>query len=108
MIDAIQTAVSGMMAASRKTEASAANIANASTPFYQPVTAAQTATPTGVRADIVARPTLSTDAYSPDVDLAQESVDMMSAKAAYKASASVIRTANDMQSTLIDAFDRKV
>ena len=40
----------------------------------------------------------------PIVDLADEIVDLQMAKRAYQASAEVIRTADEMSKTLLDAF----
>ncbi len=44
----------------------------------------------------------------PNIDLATESVNMMTARAAYAASAAVIRVAGDMQDDLLSMVDRRV
>jgi flagellar basal-body rod protein FlgC len=137
MIKAIQIALSGLTAASRKAEASANNIANMSTTGaldpangpapYQALTTLQTTQTDnngnglGVRAEIVptARPTVI--AYAPDspfansegmigvpnVDLATDIVSMKMASTIYKANVKTIQTASDMQKELLSMFDER-
>lgn len=126
MINAIGIALSGLQAASRKVEASASNIANMQTADYEPLTTAQTAqtdqsgNPQGVRADFVPKTQPFTPSYDPDspfannegyvntpnVDLAEEAVNMTIASTAYKAGVSVIETVNDMTKEMLQAFDK--
>lgn len=131
MINAIRTALSGLAAASKRVEAGASNIANLTTagsledpsrPPYAAVTTVQTAENGGVRAEIVQKDPPYVPAYDPgspfagqdglvgvpNVDLAEEAVNLSLAKAAYKASLSVIRTADEMQDALLKSFDRRV
>ena len=131
MISAIQTALSGLMAASRKVEASASNIANMSTAGsidengkkpYTPIYAEQTTTESGaVKSTFKPYDPAFVPAYDPDspfankdgiigtpnVDLAKESVNMTEAKIAYKASAAVIRASDEMNDALLNIFDKK-
>ena len=137
MINALQTALSGLLAASKKVEAGAANIANLTTagslddPDYPPY-AAQTVTQTavtdsggnglGVKSEIVSRDKPFVPAFSPDspfaneqgligtpaVDLAEEAVNINLAEASYKANLKVLQTVSDLQDELIRTFDKKV
>ncbi len=127
MINTIQIALSGLQAASKKVEASASNIANLQTADYTPITTQQTAQSDtsgggqGVRSDFVPKTQPFTPSYDPDspfannegyvntpnVDLAEEAVNMTIAKTAYKASVSVIETVQDMTEELLAAFDKK-
>lgn len=137
MINAIGIALSGLNAASRKVEASASNIANMQTSGslenpdqapYTPLTTQQIALADqagnglGVKSNFVPKTQPFTPAYDPDspfanaegligvpnVDLAEEAVNMTMAETAYKASVSVIETVQDMTRELLEAFDRKV
>jgi len=123
MINAIGIALSGMNAASRKVEASASNIANLQTADYTPVTAQQTALADGqgVRSDFVPKTQPFTPSYDPDspfangegyvntpnVDLAEEAVNLTIAKTAYKANVAVIETVQDMTKELLESFDKE-
>ena len=127
MINAIGIALSGLQAASRKVEASASNIANMQTADYEPLTTQQTAQADGsgggqgVNSTFVAKNPPFTPSYDPDspfangegyvnapnVDLAEEAVNMTLASTAYKASVSVIKTVEDMTEELLNAFDKK-
>lgn len=122
--------VSGMQAAATRLEASASNIANASssgpvpdaagnTTAYSPVKVQQSDVKGGgVSSRIVnaADPyVMSPDASSPDanadgmvampnVDMASELVNVMTARISYEASAKTLKVANDLQKTALDAF----
>lgn len=122
--------VSGMQAAATRLEASASNIANASssgplpdasgtTTAYAPVTVQQSDVKGGgVSARIVNASdsyVTSYDASSPDanadgmvampnVDMASELVNVMTARISYEASAKTLKVANDLQKTALDAF----
>lgn len=137
MINAIQIALSGMLAASKKTEAVASNIANQQTVGslndpdnapYTPLTVQQDSLKgtdghgLGVKADFAPKNPAFVPAYDPDspfaneegvigvpnVDMAEEAVNLDIAKAAYKANAAVIRTATDMDDALLKIFDKRV
>lgn len=75
-MDPISTARYGMMAASRRFEASAVNVATM-----------------GVEGE-------------PDVDLAKETVDMIQAKTAFSANISVVKFAQDMWDSLLQLQTR--
>jgi flagellar basal body rod protein FlgC len=75
-MDPISTARYGLMAASRRFEASAVNVATM-----------------GVEGE-------------PDVDLAKETVDMIQAKTAYSANIQVIKFAQDMWDSLLQLQTR--
>jgi flagellar basal-body rod protein FlgC len=127
MIKTSQIALSGIQAASKRVEASASNIANLQTADYTPITAQQTALTDqtgngqGVRSDFVPKTQPFTPSYDPDspfannegyvntpnIDLAEEAVNMTIAKTAYKANVSVIETVQDMTKELLAAFDKK-
>lgn len=122
--------LSGMQAAATRLEASASNIANASSSgplpdasgaatAYAPVTVKQSdVRGGGVSARIVnaADPYVSSyDASSPDanpdgmvampnVDMASELVNVMTARISYEASTKTMKVANDMMKTTLDAF----
>lgn len=130
MMNAIGIALSGLHAASKKVQAAASNIANMHTAGapdggspapYNALTTAQTAQDGGgVRSAIIGKTPGFVPSYdpgspfaneqgrvdAPNVDLAEEAVTMTQAKAAYKASAAVMRTANEMQDELLKSFDR--
>lgn len=80
-------ALSGLAAATARLTASAANIANAQTPVYQPNAAVP----------------LPADAFLafPHFDLATEMIAQMTALHAYRANLETIRTADAMQSELL-------
>lgn len=123
--------VSGMQAAATRLEAAAQNIANArssgplptssgATTAYAPVTVKQSDVKGGgVSARIVnagGDPYVPTyDPSSPDadaegmvaapnVDMAGELVNVMTARMSYEASAKTLKVANDMMKTTLDAF----
>lgn len=122
--------VSGMQAAATRLEASASNIANASssgpvpdasgnTTAYSPVTVQQSSVKGGGvssrivnAADpyVISSDASSTDANAdgmiamPNVDMASELVNVMTARISYEASAKTLKVANDMQKTALDAF----
>jgi flagellar basal-body rod protein FlgC len=130
MIGAIQTALSGLKAASTKVEASANNIANMDTvgalkgdpaPYAPEVTVQQAIPGGGVTASNVSKPGFTPSfnpgspfadsdglVGAPNVDLANEIVNLDIAKIAYKANAKVINTASEMQDDLLKILDKKV
>ncbi|WP_370675794.1 flagellar basal body rod protein FlgC [Pleomorphomonas sp. PLEO] len=122
--------LSGMQAATTRLEASASNIANASssgslpdasgaTTAYAPVTVTQSDVRGGgvsARITNAADPYVTSyDASSPDantdgqvampnVDMASELVNVMTARISYEASAKTMKASNDMMKTTLDAF----
>lgn len=122
--------LSGMQAAATRLEASASNIANASSSgslpdaagassAYAPVTVRQSdVRGGGVSARIVNAADPYVPAYdptspdadaegmvaTPNVDTASELVNVMTARISYEASAKTMKVANDMQKTTLDAF----
>ena len=136
MINAIQIALSGLFSASKRVEASASNIANMTTagsiddpdnaPYAALTTSSQTISDAkgqaiGVKTDIVRKNVPFVPAYAPDspfanedgiigapnVDLAEEAVNLNLAKTAYKASLAVMKTADEMQDELLKSLDKK-
>jgi flagellar basal-body rod protein FlgC len=131
MLNAIQIALSGLMASSRKTETVASNIANMSTTGslndpdnapYQAQTTQQTTTGAGVRAKAVSKNPPFVPAYDPsspfanadgligvpNVDLAEEAVNLTMAKIGFKANLKIIEAASEMSEELLKSFDKKV
>lgn len=132
MINTIGIALSGLMGASKKVAAVASNVANLNTtgsledggkPPYGTLTTASTAQATGgAKTEIIPKDPAFVPAYDadspfansegligvPNTDLAEEFVNLTLAKTAYKASLSVLKTENEMQDELLNAFDRKV
>lgn len=124
----LRTALSGLVAAIRRTEAAATNTANASdvsrlkpkegdAPAFQPLLVSQTAQPGGgVKAEFrpVDPATLTApggDSPSadedglvaiPNVDLAEQRVDALSAQRAFEANLKIIRVASEMQDAVLD------
>ena len=127
MLNAIGIALSGLQTASRKAEASANNIANMQTPDYEPLTTAQTAQADssgngqGVSSRNIPKTQPFTPSYAPDspfadnkgyvnapnVDLAEEAVNMTLAETTYKANIAIIKTVNEMTDEMLKTFDEK-
>jgi flagellar basal-body rod protein FlgC len=130
MIGAITTALSGLLAASKRVEASASNIANANTtgalneadgpaPYSALTITQKTGQNGGVIAEITTKdPGFSAayDPYSPlandeglvgtpNVNLAEEAVNLKLAETAYKASLAAIKVADELNQELLRAFD---
>lgn len=109
MSSAFSIAASGMRAATTRFEVAASNIANSGstsqvsetgeTVPYRPLTVRQTAQPDGGVSAVVTAQTTDTQ-----VDLGNEVVDAISARAAYRASLAVAVVADDMSKSLLDAF----
>lgn len=102
MISAITTGLAGLKAAETRVGVRAQNIANWQSEGYRPLVPVQTSQSSGPVVKVTRPAELSGD--FPYVDIASEIVDMNVAKHAYRASAQIIRTADDMQKTLLDAF----
>ncbi len=127
MVDAISTALSGLNAASNRIEASASNIANSTTTSAlddenaaPALTTAQSAEENGgVRSQIIPKdpgiverfapnsPFANEDGVvgAPNVNLAEEAVNLKLAETAYRANIATIKTANEISEALLDIFD---
>ena len=134
MVDAISISISSLKTNAVRAGVAANNIANmgsggAVTPGprdrtpYTPQDVVAIADPLGgVQARVVDRDPATVRVYDPgsvdanadglvalpNVDLATESVNLMTARAAYAASAAVIRVAGDMRDDLLSMVDRRV
>lgn len=137
MINTIQTALSGLLASSKRIEGSASNIANLNTtgslsdpnnaPYSAQTTIQETLTDgngngQGVTATNIPKNTPFVPAFDPDspfanedgiigvpnVNLAEEAVNINLSEITFKANASIIRTASELSEELFRAFDRKV
>lgn len=132
MIGAISTALTGLIASSKKVEASASNIANMGSAGsldpaspnqpYEALTTVQTASDTGgVTARNIPKQPGVVNAYAPDspfanadgmvgapnVDLAEEAVNLKIAELTYKANIGVLKTAQEMSEELSRLLDEK-
>ncbi len=132
MIDAITTALSGLLASTNKAAAASGNIANANTTGsladnaakkpYTPVDSVQSSSAGGgVSTTIVNRTPPFVPAYdpsspfadegeiigSPNIRLEEEVVTLKQAELSYKANLKVLQTASDMQDELIDSINTK-
>lgn len=135
MINTIQTALSGLFAATKRVEASAANIAGANTagslaagsqtPPYTPVTTVQSTqtdangNPISVNAENIPRNNPFTPVYSPDspfadengiigvpnVNYAEEAVNLSIAKASYQANLIVLETVSELSEEVLRLVD---
>lgn len=130
MINAIQIALSGLAAASKKVETAAQNIANQTTegaleggegsaPYNAQTVTQQAAQGGGVRAQAVPKNPPFVPSYHPDspfadsdgltgapnVDLAEEAVSLSLAKIEYKANLKIIEAANELSDDLLGIFD---
>lgn len=132
MINAIGIALTGLNAASQKLNAGAANIANAGTtgslidPDKAPYTPKETITTSlntgGVSTKITDRSPAFIPAYdedspfadengligTPNVDYAEEIINMKMAEISYKANIKTISVSSDMFEELLESFDKKV
>lgn len=137
MINTIQIALSGLFASQKKLDASASNIANITTtgalndPDHAPYSALTTVQETitdndgntlGVKSDVIPGKTPFVPAYDPDspfadengvigvpnVDLAEEAVNINLAKYSFQANLKVIETTSELNEDLLKIFDGKV
>ncbi len=83
MVSAINIALTGLAAATKKVGEAATNIANMTTPDYK-------------------------NQNGDEVELSEEAVNLMLAKTTFKANASVIKTATEMDDELLRILDKKV
>lgn len=113
LMDVMSIAASGLNAAQAQFTATANNIANLNTPGYQAQRVdlvdlspngvgigGVTTDPSPAPVDANGKPTGS------NVNLADQSVDLMREKVLYTANAAVMKTADRMLGTLLDLFDR--
>ena len=108
MIGAISTALTGLLAASQKVATTANNVANATTPGYQALTTAQASAPEGgVRSSVLLKNPGDVNGYAPDVDLAEEAVNLKLAEISYKANLAVLKTAGELSDELLNTFDER-
>ncbi len=133
MIGAISNALTGLFAASKRVEASASNIANATSagsldpgsPYqpYEALTTIQTANGSGgTQATNIPKSPGIVNAYAPDspfansdglvgvpnTDLAEDAVNLKIAEISYKANLKVLKVANEMSDALLGTFDKRV
>lgn len=130
MIGAITTALSGLLAATKRADASAENIANAYTagaldeadgpaPYSARTVVQETREGGGVVAKNVEKDPGYVPAYdpgspfanedglvgAPNVDLVEEAVNLKLAETAYKANITTIKVAGEMSDELLKTFD---
>lgn len=126
-VSALTSSLSGMMAASRRLDVAASNIANVrttgpvpdeagNTTAYRPLFVSQSESAAGVSVEVRPRTpafTIEADPQSPDadgrglvaapaVDLSTELTDVMKASFTYSASAKVMSVVRDMSRTTVD------
>lgn len=133
MIGAISNALSGLVAASKRVEASASNIANSTSagsldpgsPYqpYEALTTIQTANESGgtLATNVPKKPGI-VNAYAPDSpfanadgmvgvpnsDMVEDVMNLKLAEISYKANLKTIQTASEMSDALLNTFDRRV
>lgn len=132
MINAIGIALTGLNSASLRLNTSAANIANAGTtgslnssenaPYTPQITTSTALNNGGVHTQTTDKSPAFIPAYdadspfadengiigTPNVDYAEEIVNMKLAEISYKANIQTIKTAEEMFSELLDTFDKEV
>ena len=101
MTSAINAGLAGLRAAETRVAIRAQNIVNWQSEGYRPLMPVQTSQGAG---PVVKVAKAEITGEFPEVDLATEIVDMNVAKTAYAASAKIIRTVDEMQKALLDAF----
>ena len=101
MISAISSGLAGLRASETRVAVRAQNIVNWQSENYRPLTPVQT---TEGGAPVVHVRPAELSGELPFVDIAAELVDMRMARHAYRASAAVLRTAQEMSKTLIDTL----
>jgi flagellar basal-body rod protein FlgC len=137
MINAIGIALSGLAAATNRLNTTASNIANLTTvgslaeggqrPYTPLTTTQQTTTdsngnPIGVSSQVVPRSNPFVPVFSPDspfadengiigapnINLAEEAVNLLVTKNVFKANVASLQTAKEMSDELLSIFDKKV
>lgn len=100
----LSTAFSGLRANAAKAQAAANNVVNADTPGYRPGLATTTSLVAARGIDGGSGVQVQLERQDGEVELVREFTQLSSAEAAYKASASLIRTAEETHDALIDAI----
>lgn len=116
MVNSITIALTGLNNASARLNASASNIANATTNTtpssevsvsYRPKTIQSTALDNGgVQSQIIDKPLIA--GTPQQVDYAEEIVHIKLAELSYKANIATIKTSTEMFETLLSTFDKEV
>lgn len=97
------------MAATKRTEAAANNIANVSTPNYTPIETVQKSSESGgVLAENLPRKSAVANLYGPGVDLVEEAVNLKLAGLSYKANIKAMEAAIEMSNETTQLFNKKV
>jgi flagellar hook-associated protein FlgK len=110
MFDAVQIGLSGMKAAESAVSIRAQNIANLNTKGYRPIEPVQRSVPGGVATSVREVPlapetaAMLNDLPAEGDNLVTDLVNLHLAEIAYKASASVVRTANEMSDVALEAL----
>lgn len=102
MTSVVNIGVAGMRAAEARVNVRAQNIVNWQSEGYIPVVPVQTSQAPGPVVKVARPAELGGDL--PIVDIASEIVDMQQAQHAYRASAKVVRTGDEMLRTLLDTL----
>jgi len=108
MLEALDIAASGMLAAQAVMNASANNIANVNTPGYkaQSVNLFDIMTG-GVTVEGISQSTAPPKSSSSNVDLATEEANLDKARMLYNANAMVVKMTDQMYGNLIDILDNQ-
>lgn len=92
----LNTATSGLQAASLRAESAASNIANVNTPGYEATTVSQRTLTSGNGLNAGNAVDAQLHGSGAEPDLGQEIIRLLEAENAYRANAEVIRTASDI------------
>lgn len=109
MMDAMASALAGLRAATTRTAARADNIANLQTDGYRQAVPVQTTSPAGpevrvVRPGPAQRVDPVTGLIASEGSVETDIVDLVMSKVAYKASAKILRSADEMTGSLLDSL----
>ena len=96
--------MSGLQANATRAQAAANNVVNANTPDYRPTRVETTSLVADRGIDGGAGVQVQLRAEEGDVNLVREFTNLVNAEAAYKASASLVRTAEETSDALLDAI----
>jgi flagellar basal body rod protein FlgG len=98
------TAASGMAVAGVRLDVAAHHVANLNTEGFRPLDViTEEVVHGGVRARVVvAAPALGAEAPAPGVDLGQETVDVISARAAYAANTKILQRTRALDRSVLD------
>jgi flagellar basal-body rod protein FlgC len=105
-VNALNTALTGLSAASAQLALTANNLANADTPGYRSQHASLTALPNtdGVQLSHISQDPSPTTPDSSNVDLVRETVDLTKEKLLYTANAKVVAVADHLTGTLLNVL----